>query len=145
MKALRNYLKKPLMAIFVGLLLFLWDHLILWPNGIFLYTDPEVRVVSIPIFAFCAAILLLIGKYRSTDWAWLFAGAIFHFLLIAIFGEALTAFFGWTVDDFSVLYLLLAAGTKAPGQYIAIAVVVGTIGWLIGKKTRTEVSETPDA
>lgn len=68
-----------------------------------------------------------------------------HFLLIAIFGEALTAFFGWTVDDFSVLYLLLAAGTKAPGQYIAIAVVVGAIGWLIGKKTRTEVSETPDA
>ena len=38
MKALRNYLKKPLMAIFVGLLLFLWDHLILWPNGIFVFT-----------------------------------------------------------------------------------------------------------
>lgn len=68
-----------------------------------------------------------------------------HFLLIAIFGEALTAFYGWTVDDFSTVYLLLVAGTKAPGQYTIIAVVVGTIGWLLSKKKQPEVSEAPES
>ena len=145
MKALRNYLKKPLMAIFVGLLLFLWDHLILWPNGIFLYTDPEVWVVSIPIFAFCAAILLLIGKYRSTDWAWLFAGVAFHFLLIPIMLVPLCEHHKMEIGVLTGMVFAYFTSQRSLVQYPLLAALVGTIGWLLSKKKQPEVSETPDA
>lgn len=144
MRLYNKFLKKPLLALLCGAIFFFHDQFLLPYGGSTLHSWQWFLSMVLPI-GVCAILLLAVGQYRSTDWAWLFAGVAFHFLLIPIMLVPLCEHHKMEIGVLTGMVFAYFTSQRALVQYPLLAALVGTIGWLLSKKKQPEVSETPDA